>query len=235
MVLDPINNQQSTINNQRMSNKKISISIMVVVLLLLLGLIFFVFFYDFRKVKVSQDTSSQSQEINQKQQQKEEDNPAPESEKTKEPQEVSVKENSSSSVQLRNKQDLTKIDLKNMASSFAERFGSYSNHSDFNNIKNLEIFMTDSMRSWAQNMVEQERSKKSSGEYHGITTNAIASNLQKFDKDGGEVKVEVVTQRRESQGEQGNIQTYRQNLTLTYVKREEGWKVDEAFWGEKQE
>jgi hypothetical protein len=130
------------------------------------------------------------------------------------------------------KENVTENDLKKMASSFAERFGSYSNHSDFSNISNLQIFMTDNMREWSQEFLQEKRTEEYSGTFYGITTNSLSSNIDSFDQDSGEAVVTVTTQRRETVGDKDNTNTYNQDIVIEFKKMGGAWKIDSARWEE---
>lgn len=125
--------------------------------------------------------------------------------------------------------EFTANDLRKMASSFAERFGSYSNHSNFSNILDLEIFMTREMKDWAEKSVQEAKSEYKDI-YYGITTNAISSEVQEFEPDAGRAVVLVNTQRKESTGSMSNSSTYYQDILITYLKERGVWKVDSAYW-----
>lgn len=121
--------------------------------------------------------------------------------------------------------------LKRIALSFAERFGSYSNHSNYSNILDLKIFMTDDMRAWADKFVQEAKVKdKYSDIYYGTTTKAILVQEKKFDEDTGQAVFLVKTQRRESMGDMGNASTIYQDVLLFFVKERDSWKVDKAEW-----
>ncbi|MFW5888609.1 MAG: hypothetical protein ACOCVY_02745, partial [Patescibacteria group bacterium] len=118
-----------------------------------------------------------------------------------------------------------------MASSFAERFGSYSNHSNYANFNDLEVFMTEEMQEWTKDLVEEKRKKKaSSDEYYGITTKSVSTDIKEFNEEEGVAKVVVSTKRKESEDRRDNSRSYDENLTLEFVKQNEIWKVDGAFW-----
>ncbi|MFA4941051.1 MAG: hypothetical protein WC582_00430 [Patescibacteria group bacterium] len=124
--------------------------------------------------------------------------------------------------------------LKRIAFSFAERFGSYSNHSGYSNVLDLKIFMTKSMQIWADNFVEEATSKKEySAIYYGITTKAILAEIQKYDDDAGQADILVKTQRRESTGEIGNASISYQDILISFIQEGGSWKVNKAEWQEK--
>lgn len=129
------------------------------------------------------------------------------------------------------KSEIGEESLKRIASSFAERFGSYSNHSGYSNVLDLKIFMTKSMQVWADNFVEEERAKeKYNAIYYGITTKAVSEEVKKFDDDTGQADILVKTQRRESTGEMGNASVSYQDVLISFSKENDSWKVNKAEW-----
>ena len=128
---------------------------------------------------------------------------------------------------------VTKDDLVRMSGSFAERFGSYSNQSNFANILDLKIFMSERMKYWADNFIKDQNSRAQDGAdiYYGITTKSIAKELKEFDEDIGLAKILVQTRRREATGASSNYSNiYNQNILITFVKENGAWKVDSAHW-----
>src|SRR3989338_3421724 len=73
-------------------------------------------------------------------------------------------------------------DLLDISRSFAERFGSFSNQSNFENVEGLKPFMTPAMRKWADTFVRDAAAKADPGApYYGITTRTlevVAKNVQ---------------------------------------------------------
>jgi hypothetical protein len=117
-----------------------------------------------------------------------------------------------------------------VARSFAERFGSFSNQSDFENIIDLHPFMTAKMRVWADDYVEKTRgTTQAAAVYYGITTRALGSEILK--QDAASAVIQVNTSRREIGGNLGETKEYLQNIELTLVKEAgDFWKVDKAEW-----
>ncbi len=120
-------------------------------------------------------------------------------------------------------------DAARIARLFATRFGSFSNQSDYGNINDLKIFMTDSMSTWADKYIADLRSQEYTGEYYGIITHPLTTKILSYDEKGGKVKVEVTTERQESKGEVLGV-AYRQKMTLDLVKINNEWLVDNAVW-----
>ena len=125
-----------------------------------------------------------------------------------------------------------KDDIKRMASSFAERFGTYSNQSDFSNILDLKIFMTREMQRWADSYVMDNRSIPQSADiYYGITTRSVAGELIEFDDELGSAKVVVSTRRQEARADRSNVSDiFNQQIEVELKKENGAWKIDQAFW-----
>lgn len=122
-------------------------------------------------------------------------------------------------------------DLARMAAAFAERFGSYSNQSDYGNIRDLQIFMTAKMKDWAENYIEDARARKTNTViYYGIITKFISSEVKQFDQDIGQAEVLVRTQRRESAGVSSNSSTFYQDIIIKYLREKGVWRIDGIDW-----
>ncbi|KKS33518.1 MAG: hypothetical protein UU95_C0029G0013 [Parcubacteria group bacterium GW2011_GWC2_42_12] len=125
-------------------------------------------------------------------------------------------------------------DLVRLAAAFAERFGSFSNQSDYGNLRDLRIFMTDNLKTWAENYINNARLKKGDASiYYGIVTKAVLSEVKQFDSDLGQAEILVKTQRRESAGVTGNSTTFYQDIIIKYRLEGSVWRVDGAYWQNK--
>lgn len=120
--------------------------------------------------------------------------------------------------------------LKKMAASFAERLGSFSNQSNYGNISDLKIFMTDRMRTWADDYVSGQREKENgSAAYYGITAKALSEETASYDEAGGKAEIVVKTQKREVSGN-SEPSVYYQDIKIIFIKEKGAWKVDSADW-----
>ena len=124
------------------------------------------------------------------------------------------------------------IYTKQLASIFVERFGSYSNQSSFSNINDLKMLMSKKMQRWAENYVREQKEQAQAADiYYGITTKAVAGEVEEFDDDAGKAVILVRTRRREALGTTVNISNaYNQDALITFVKEDGAWKVDSAVW-----
>ena len=126
---------------------------------------------------------------------------------------------------------LTAEDLRKMSLSFAERFGSFSNQSNYSNFEDLKIFMSDNMKKWSDGYVaDLEKAATSTTAYYGISTIAISGEVKKFNTTAGQAEVVVSTQRREQSANSSSANVFNQNITLDFVKVGNDWKVDAAYW-----
>jgi len=127
--------------------------------------------------------------------------------------------------------ETTADDLGKIAMSFAERFGSFSNQSNYGNFTDLKILMTSEMKSWSDKYVEELKKKpQSSNVYYGVTTQALTYEVESFSEMGGTAVISVTTQRRESTEKINGGTAYNQNLTLTLENVNGDWLFDKAVW-----
>ena len=119
--------------------------------------------------------------------------------------------------------------LKSTAASFAERFGSYSNQGNFNNINDLREVMTLKMNAWADNYIAIQKSTVDEGAY-GVTTIAVSSKIIILSEELGQADIMVSTQRQENKGSTVNPRVTYQDIEIELVNTGSGWKVDSAEW-----
>jgi len=130
-----------------------------------------------------------------------------------------------------NNRDWSQDDFKQLSRSFAERFGSYSNQSNYGNIEDLEIFMSVKMKKWAEEYVTNLRANNQySGNFYGIVTKALVEpEISSFAPDSGQVDVLVSTQREETSSD-GDPKVYNQDIKISFIKTGGEWLVDSAIW-----
>ncbi len=129
------------------------------------------------------------------------------------------------------KETVSEDDLKRLAASFAERFGSFSNQSNFRNIIDLRLFMSKEMLVWANEYVNEKRLTTPSDIYYGISTKAVFTKMKNFDDSLGRALVLVKTRRREAVGTTDNTsKIFDQDILIEFVKEGGQWKVRSARW-----
>jgi len=195
-------------------NKLISILVVIIALIILIGLIFFMFL---ASAPVKEDQSSEQENL-------------PEIAKVK-PEEIQTAEPTIQRVIP--KTGVTENDLKRIASSFVERYGTYSNQAGYSNIEDLEIFMSKPMKEWAGDYIKQALNNAgNTGIYYGITTKAVVTETISFSADSGEAKFNIRAQRQESIGTGSNIRKFQQDAQLVMIKEGGVWKVHRVIWEE---
>ena len=113
-----------------------------------------------------------------------------------------------------------------LARSFTERFGTYSNQNDFDNINNLRVYMTDKMEKAADKIIADSEGNQTS--YYGITTRVLATDISKEEEK--RVEVTLTTQRQESSDEKPEPNIFQQDVELVLVLEGNGWLVDSVNW-----
>jgi flagellar basal body-associated protein FliL len=119
-----------------------------------------------------------------------------------------------------------------IAEAFAERFGSYSNQSNYANLDDLSVFMTESMTDWVNNTYKENLKQQNPdfNTYYAIETKAISKQVENLDEVAGEAEVIVKTQRQEFNNDINNSEVFYQDVLLEFVKVDDQWKVDGAYW-----
>lgn len=125
-------------------------------------------------------------------------------------------------------------ELTRLSASFAERFGSYSNESGFENVSDLYVLMTQSLQAWVANTyVTQLHAQHPRAEgYYNVSTKAISVKKNILDEENGIADFMVLTQRSEVEG-QGTPKILYQNLALKLIRLEDTWRVDFVQWREE--
>ncbi|MBI4599725.1 hypothetical protein HY732_02280 [Candidatus Uhrbacteria bacterium] len=113
---------------------------------------------------------------------------------------------------------------------FVERFGSYSNQGNLENLSELLPVMSDGMKAWAQKQIDEQKRKTFQTVYHGVTTKSLQYTLSIFDDAKGIAEMKVATQRKELIGTSTNARVYNQDIVIKLVKEDTAWIVDGAYW-----
>lgn len=127
-----------------------------------------------------------------------------------------------------------KSNLKRLAAAFAERYGSFSNTSNFENLTDLEYFMTDAFAAKTERYVADARAKGVfAPEYSGSTTRSLSAEVTAFDETRGSAVVSVKTQRQQMGAAAGGESVYYQDLVLNFLRVKDIWQVNAAQWAAK--
>lgn len=127
-------------------------------------------------------------------------------------------------------EEIAKAKVQALATHFAERFGTYSNDGNFENVVDLYPFMTSLMKNWAKEYVEKLRKETQRATYEGITTRAISVSINSLNLDEGKAETLIKTQRTEIKADSPEPKVYYQDLRLELFEVGGDWKVDGAYW-----
>lgn len=123
------------------------------------------------------------------------------------------------------------LEIRRLAQLFIERYGSFSNQGNYENISDLYPLMTSNMRRVSSAYAEeQKRVHPSGGVYYGLTTKARSSQIVSVKENRATIKVN--TQREESSGVSGTSKIMYQSATLSLARLGDEWKVDDVDWEE---
>jgi hypothetical protein len=122
--------------------------------------------------------------------------------------------------------DSNELSIETVAKSFAERYGSYSSQSNFQNLRDLSPLMTNSFQVETENLIATLEVEDI---YHGVTTRVLSVDVS-LSEDEVEATCQVQTQREEAWVSPQNTEVTYQILSLELVKSAGEWKVDGATW-----
>lgn len=119
--------------------------------------------------------------------------------------------------------------LDQLAKSFTERYGSFSNQNDYENLLNLKIYMTKRMQEEVDEFVEESAQDDVEVEdYYGITTKILT--IKQVSLEGSKAMYQITAQRNEAQGLTGANKTYTQGANIEFKKADAQWKVHKFTW-----
>ncbi|MBU0879587.1 hypothetical protein KKH00_02115, partial [Patescibacteria group bacterium] len=204
-----------------MSRRTVGIIIVITGLLLIVGIIYVIFFYKFTSQQPEVAIEESSAILEQQKKPVEQSIAVP-------PTGTIIK------VAPIKKTEINQDDLARIASAFAERFGSFSNQSDYENIRDLRLFMSFKMQTWADNYISQaQASHQQTAIYYGITTKAITTEVKQFNSESGQAEILIKNQRKEATGTTVNASTFYQDIIIKFVREKGAWKIDSAIWQAK--
>lgn len=116
--------------------------------------------------------------------------------------------------------------ISRAATSFTERYGSYSSDSNFDNIEVLDSVMTENMKKQAENVIKNGLGTK---EYYSIATQAASVNFVDYVDGSTGATLEVFTRRTEQKGLNDPV-IFSQTARLQLNRVDNQWKIDSFKW-----
>lgn len=119
--------------------------------------------------------------------------------------------------------EVQKNGVVQLAKVFVERYGTYSTDNNFQNIKDVEDLVTDSLWSAISAPIS---AKNMNQNFVGVTTKVISADLTSWSDT--KATVEIKTTRVEEKN--GAMSSRYQNATVEMIKVSSGWLVDKMMW-----
>ncbi len=114
-----------------------------------------------------------------------------------------------------------------MAELFAERFGSYSNQGEYQNVRDLLPVMTASYRKTTEATLASLKPQQSPT-FEGVTSKKVSTDVRSYSASAGTAVV-AVTMQQEKRSGTTTVVGYR-TLRMELKKDGENWLVDSARW-----
>jgi len=119
------------------------------------------------------------------------------------------------------------LGLKQLAFSFAERFGSYSSDGGLKSLRDLKPLSTTRMQQNLDSIIA--RNSSGSNNYEAVATKSLSSNLLELNESAGRATILVKTQKSSYLNDNNPVVSY-EDLLLKFVLNENTWEVDDADW-----
>lgn len=109
-----------------------------------------------------------------------------------------------------------------------ERYGSFSNRNNFENIRSLEPFMTEAFTKTSFDYISNNQEDGIGGDFYGVSTSAASLELTAF-QENQTAQVTVQTRRVETRAGQENKQ-FNQSAVMEFQNVDGHWKVSGITW-----
>lgn len=127
------------------------------------------------------------------------------------------------------KEPSTQSVLEALAKTFAEKFGSFSNQANYENLIDAKFYMTEDMKQWTDKYIS-DNAKKKIDEFYGVSTRALKAEIITMNNEETQAQVVVTVQREEQAGDSLNKNITYPKLVLDFMKIDNAWKVNSANW-----
>ncbi|MBT4722182.1 hypothetical protein HN958_02270 [Candidatus Falkowbacteria bacterium] len=112
---------------------------------------------------------------------------------------------------------------------FVERFGTFTNQSEFNSLEDLYVMMTPLMSGWVKTdyLPGLRSDYPADGEFYRMVTLALTAEI--VNETVAQTDVMVSTQRTKTVGK-NDPEKFNQDIKIELIKQGDNWLVDGAFW-----
>lgn len=113
---------------------------------------------------------------------------------------------------------------------FVERWGTYSNQTNFSNIRSLDSLMTQSMENSIETYISSiQREHPYQEGYYGVTTKVVSVKVEEFSLESTDLTVIVGTRRDETRLD-GTTDTFNQHAEVQITQGSGTWLVSSLVW-----
>lgn len=143
--------------------------------------------------------------------------------------EITTEQQTMKEQQLKEEQDTRNqsADAITVAKMFVERYGSYSNEANFQNLKDVLPLMTDFFAQETNTFIANSIAPET---YYGVTTTVLIVNVEKMNEEKGAATLLLNTQREIAENSPQNVRVENKEIRLELERVETVWKVDSATW-----
>lgn len=111
---------------------------------------------------------------------------------------------------------------------FAERFGSFSTESGYENQSVIFAVVTTELETRLKTLFEQAKSESIDADYYGVSTRVLSVTVESQDETNASIL--VGTQREEANGNPGNVSLRNQDIRIVLVRSGDKWLVSDYQW-----
>lgn len=117
--------------------------------------------------------------------------------------------------------EITQEDLENIAKFFAQKFGSFSNQANYENLNDLMPLVAEDFK----NQLLNSKGSQSGADYYTVESKVLSVKTIDFIKESGSASVLVTVLRKDMEGD-----AKKQDLKIEFIKTGDLWQVKNALW-----
>lgn len=126
--------------------------------------------------------------------------------------------------------DLVQEDALQVARTFTERFGTYSNQGGQNQFDDLNLFVTKKMKAWLSDYTKNLLADLKDYEIsYVVVSQAVSARALTMDKAAGRTSALVSVKQTEQTGDEP-VKVVNKNLKVELLQSGQRWKVDAVSW-----
>lgn len=123
--------------------------------------------------------------------------------------------------------DTAQQSLIRMSKLLVDRYGTYSNRNNFENITGLEAYMTDRFKKESVEFISERQAQGVPEDYYSIITNALVAEIQSYSKQAATLDVSARRIETKTGSEQ---KVFTQHALVRFQAVSGNWKVDSIDW-----